>query len=195
MAAGTAAGSAGGLFASAVPACTGGIGNLLSGRALSPADSAAFFISQGAVRVSWCAGGLALWLAPGLSLPGGATAWPAAAAWGTAPAGCLPVAAVAILLGAVAGAAAGVPLCAALAGAAGRFGRRAIYAAALATLTGVVLAAEGFAGLCILAAAAAIGTMAAAYRANPANALGVALLPAACALSGLGPAIGRLLGN
>jgi len=195
VAAGAVAGSAGGLFAAAVPAFTGGIGNLISGRALSPACGAAFFISQGAVRVLWCAGGIALWLVLGIGPPGGGAGCPSAAALRTDPAGCLPVAAAAILIGAVAGAAAGVPLCAAFAGAAGRFGRRAICAAVLATLAAVVTAVSGFAGLGMLVAASAVGTMAAMHRANPANALGAALLPAACSLSGLGPAIGRLLGN
>jgi len=192
---GAAAGSAGGVFAAAAPAFTGGIGNLISSRAAPPAGGAAFFISQGAVRVLYCAGGMALCLLPGDGPPFGGTGCLADAVRGAPAEGCLPAAAVGILVGAVSGAAAGAPLCAGLAAAVGRFGRRTIGAAALAALAGAVLATSGFAGFGVLIAASAIGTTAALHRADPANALGAALVPAACSLSGFGPAIAGILGN
>ena len=75
-----------------------------------------------------------------------------------------------------------------------RYGYRRVSLAALALLVALVAGLGGMAGLGILLVATGIGLIPPLFGARRLNALGVVLLPMACAMSGFMPAVSRFLG-
>ena len=193
LAYGVAAGTLGGAFAAFMPVISGGIGSLLAGHALSTRNEQTFLIAQGACRSVYYTGGLLLLFVPALGVAHGSAAAMLRVVHAARPGD----GAVALT---AAGVAAGFSLFLVLPAARGmlrlleRYGYRRVSLAALVLLILLVEGFGGLAGLELMLVAGGIGFIPPLFGARRLNALGVILLPMACALSGLMPAITRLVG-
>lgn len=190
---GWAAGLAGGAFAAFMPVISGGVGGLLAGHALSTRNERSFLVAQGACRVVYYSGGLLLLFVPSASLARGSAAGMLRAVHSQGPAD------MSLALGAVALSAALALACIGRAGRAvlgllQRYGYRGVSLASLALVVALVAGLGGWAGLLVLTTATGIGLIPALFGARRLNALGVILLPMACAMSGWMPQVVRLLG-
>ena len=193
LAYGVAAGTLGGAFAAFMPVISGGIGSLLAGHALSTRSERTFLLAQGACRSVYYTGGLLLFFVPALGVArGSASSMLRIVHTARAGDGLLALAAASI--------AAGLslllvlPATRALLRLLARHGYRRVSLAALTLLIVIVSGFGGLAGLGIMLVAAGIGLIPPLFGARRLNALGVVLLPMACAMSGLMPTVVRLLG-
>lgn len=190
---GIASGTLGGAFAAFIPVVSGGIGGLLAGHAAALRGDRAFLIAQGASKTVYYAGALLLWFVPGLHRTrGGGAAFlrglhnPPADSYPILALSLLTAAALTLLL---------LPVFArALAHAMNRAGHAALSWLALGLIAGIVAAVSGWTGLLVMLVAAAIGLIPAVFGGRRMNSLGVILLPLACNMSGIGPAIAVFLG-
>lgn len=191
---GSVAGVLGGGFAAFAPGVTGGVGGMLAGHATAIRDGRAFLVSQGASRMVYMAGGFLLFFLPENGLTRGGAAWmmrtmhrpDGLSDYGMALAGmAFAGLAVCLLL---------TPLTRAVLSLMARYGCRALSWMALALVTAIVGTMTGLAGLFVMLVAAAIGLIPVLYGSRRMNALGVILLPLACNLSGVGPAVAGWLG-
>lgn len=193
LAYGVAAGTLGGAFAAFMPVISGGIGSLLAGHALSTRSERTFLLAQGACRSVYYTGGLLLFFVPSLGVARGSAASMLKVVHAARP--CDGVLALA-----AAGIAAGLSLLLVLPATRAtmrlldRHGYRRVSLAALALLILLVGGFGRLAGLGLMLVAAGIGLIPPLFGARRLNALGVVLLPMACAMSGLMPAAARLLG-
>jgi putative membrane protein len=187
------AGVMGGAFAALIPAVSGGIGGMLAGHATTLRDDRAFLISQGASKTVYYAGALLLWFVPGLHLSrGGGTAL--LRGIHDAPPGSYGFVVATIALSAAA-ALLSLPLFSrAVIGIINRFGLHSISWFAVAMILLVVGAIAGPRGWLVMGTATGIGLIPALSGARRMNALGIILLPLACNMSGVGPAVARFLG-
>ena len=190
---GVATGMVGGAFAAFMPVISGGIGSLLAGHAMSTRDERTFLLAQGACRSVYYTGGLLLFFVPALGVARGSAASMLRVIHAARPGdGLLAVAA--------AGIAAGLSLLLVLPATRvmlhllHRHGYRRVSSAALALLIVLVSGVGGLIGLGIMLVAAGIGLIPPLFGARRLNALGVVLLPMACAMSGMMPAVSRWLG-
>jgi putative membrane protein len=190
---GWAAGLLGGAFAAFIPVVSGGVGSLLAGHALSTRNERTFLVGQGACRAVYYTGGLLL-----LFLPGGGVARGGAAAMlrgvHTVRPGDMTLALAAAGIAAALALWGIGPLTRLTLRLLERHGCRRVSLAALALLAALVAGAGGPAGLAVAAVATGIGLLPALFGARRLNALGVVLLPMACAMSGGMPLVTRLLG-
>lgn len=193
LAHGIAAGTTGGAFAAFVPVVSGGVGGLLAGHAFALRGERAFLISQGASKTVYYAGALLLWFVPGLHVArGGGAAFlrgmhaPAANRYPALVLCLLIAAGIAILLTPV--------LTAVLTRALNRFGYKALSWLAFALTCLIVLLVSGTSGILVMVVAAGIGLIPAVLGGRRTNCLGVILLPLACNMSGIGPAVAAFLG-
>lgn len=190
---GIVSGTFGGMFAALIPVVSGGVGGLLAGHAATLRGDRAFLVSQGASKTVYYAGALLLWFSPDLNVArGGGAAF--LRGLHSPPADAFP-AIVAALLVATATTLWLLPwLARALVHAMNRAGQAALSWMALALVVLIVASACGLAGLLILPVATAIGMIPLLFGGRRMNALGVILLPLACNMSGIGPAIAGMLG-
>jgi putative membrane protein len=190
---GITAGTLGGAFAAVVPVVSGGIGGMLAGHATTLREERAFLISQGASKVVYYAGALLLWFVPGLHLArGGGAALlrslhpPVPDSYGIIVAVIAIAAATALIT---------LPFFARrLIHLINRFGHNAVSWIALAIILLVVGLMTGPRGWLVMTVATGIGLIPALSGARRMNSLGIILLPLACNMSGIGPAIARFLG-
>ena len=191
---GWAAGIAGGAFAAFLPVVSGGIGSLIAGHALSTRSERTFLVAQGACRAVYYTGaGLLLLFMPGLGVARGGAAAMLKGVHAVRP-GDMTLALAAV---GIAGALALwgiVPLARLTLRLLERQGYRRVSFAALALLVILIAGTGGVAGLAVMAVATGIGLIPALFGARRLNALGVVLLPMACAMSGFMPVVSRLLG-
>ena len=193
LAYGVAAGTLGGAFAAFMPVISGGIGSLLAGHALSTRNERTFLIAQGACRSVYYTGGLMLLFVPALGVARGSAASMLRVVHVVQPGDS-------VLAPAVAGLAAGISLLVVIPAAHGmlhlleRYGYRRVSLAALSLLILLVGEFGGLAGLGLMLVATGIGLIPPLFGARRLNALGVILLPMACALSGWMPMASRFLG-
>ncbi|TFH17233.1 MAG: hypothetical protein E4H02_03480 [Lentisphaerales bacterium] len=188
------AGGLGGGFAAVVPAVTGGVGGFLAGHAVAIRNDAAFLASQGASKVVYYVLGLLLLFVPSMSLARGGAARMISTLY--VPQGMADYSMVIASI-AIAGAAACLlvsPLSRATAALAGRLGYRRASIGALVIVVLVVGTFTGAAGLFIMSIAAGIGLIPLLFGSRRMNCLGVILLPVACNMSGIGPAVAGALG-
>jgi len=191
---GVLAGCAGGGLAAFLPAVTGGVGGFLAGHATAIRDDRVFLVAQGASKVMYYAGGLLLFFVPGIHPRRGGAAW--------LPRGLIApetfreydAALAALAIGGAAALAALFPLTGVTLRAIAAFGYRRVSAAALAAAVLLVFGITGPGGLAVMAVAACIGLVPVLFGARRMNCLGVILLPAACNMSGFGPAVAGFLG-
>ena len=190
---GIAAGTLGGAFAAFVPVVSGGVGGLLAGHASALRGEKAFLISQGASKTVYYAGALLLWFMPGLHITrGGGASFlrslhsPEDPDYPLLVLALLAAAGIALLL---------VPaLTGTLTRAMNRFGYKGLSRLALGITCLIVFLLAGVSGLLVMTVAAGIGLIPVLFGGRRMNSLGVILLPLACNMSGIGPAVARLLG-
>ena len=193
LAYGVATGTLGGAFAAFMPVISGGIGSLLAGHALSTRNERSFLLAQGACRSVYYTGGLLLLFVPALGVAHGSAASMLRVVHAARPNdGLLAVAAAGIA--AALSLLLVLPAARALLRLLDRYGYRRVSLAALALLVALVAGLGGMAGLGILLVATGIGLIPPLFGARRLNALGVVLLPMACAMSGFMPAVSRFLG-
>ena len=191
---GTFAGGLGGGFAAYFPVVTGGVGGLLAGHATALRNDRVFLVSQGASKLVYYVGALLLFSVPGLHLKRGGGAAMLGGLYqprtghdyyamlaGIAVAGVVSL----LLVG---------PLARLVLAAAGRWGYRRLSAAALVVILGLAVAITGLTGLLVLVTGAGIGLVPVLFGSRRMNCLGVILLPMACNMSGVGPAVASGLG-
>ncbi len=193
MAHGWAAGIAGGAFAAFLPVVSGGIGGLLAGHALSTRRESTFLVAQGACRAVYYTGGLLLLFVPALTVARGSAASMLRAVHVSRPGDMTLALAAAGMAAALAVWLVG-PATRAMLRLLEQQGLRRVSLAALVLLVITVAWVGGVAGLAVMAVATGIGLIPALFGARRLNALGVVLLPMACAMSGLLPFVNRLLG-
>jgi len=191
---GSLAGILGGGIAAFFPVITGGIGGMLAGHATALRNSQAFLVSQGASKTIYYAGGLMLFFVPELQLARGGGGWMLRTTvspgsphlyWLAGGAAILG-GAIALLM---------LPL---LANATLRLvhqtGYRTLSAASAAIVVALVALFSGWMGIAVMLIATGIGLLPLFHGTRRMNGLGVILLPIACSMSGIAPAITRLLG-
>jgi putative membrane protein len=194
LARGAIAGVAGGAFAAFFPVVTGGIGGLLAGHSFAVRDDRVFLASQGASKVVYLVGCLLLFFVPGGGLTRGGAAGLLApihvagdphqyqlALASLAIAGAVALALTPLLSRAV------IRLLE-------RCGYRSISALAAVGMVAMVWAVTGWAGLAVMAVAAAIGLVPVLQGSRRLNGLGVILLPIALNMSGKGAAVAAWFG-
>ncbi len=190
---GWAAGMVGGAFAAFMPVISGGLGSLLAGHALSTRNERTFLVGQGACRAVYYTGGLLLLFMPSLGVSRGGAAAMLKGVHTVRP-GDLPLALAAAGIAAALALAGIGPLSRLTLRLLERQGYRRISLAAFALLVALVAGVGGLAGLAIMTVATGIGLIPPLFGARRLNALGVVLLPMACAMSGFMPIVTRLLG-
>ena len=189
-----AAGGLGGGFAAFFPVVTGGVGGLLAGHATAQRDERVFMMSQGVSKMVYYTGALLLFFAPGLHLTRGGGAWIISGlydpgGWGDyfLVLGCIAISgALSFLLLS--------PLSRFTVWLMGRIHYRTLSAAALLIIILMVYVVTGWAGLFIALVGTGIGLIPVLYGSRRLNCLGILLLPIACNMSGVGPAIAAFLG-
>lgn len=191
---GLCAGFMGGAFAAYFPGITGGIGGMLAGHASSQRDSRMFLVSQGASKFVYYVGAFLLFFVPGESHTRGTATWLIRGIY--VPRGWhdyyMALASVAIA-GALAFLLLG-PLTRLVIRIVELAGYRTISVVSLAVVAALVLAMTGWAGMLVLLVAAGIGLIPVLFHSRRLNCLGIILLPMACSMSGIGPAVARALG-
>lgn len=191
----TASGGLGGGFAAFFPVITGGVGGLLAGHATAQRDERIFIMSQGVSKLVYYTGAFLLFFVPGLGVTRGGAAWIMKGLYS----GPATKYTYLMILGAVA-IAGGVaflimdPLTRGLIYLIQRVNYRYLSAIALLIIVGLVLAVTGWMGLFITAVATGIGLIPVLFGSRRLNCLGVLLLPIACNMTGVGPAIAKFLG-
>ncbi|MBN2302358.1 MAG: tripartite tricarboxylate transporter permease [Lentisphaerae bacterium] len=191
---GAAAGVMGGTFAAFFPVITGGIGGLMAGHATSLRDSRSFLVSQGAARVAYYAGGLLFFAVPGTQMTRGGAAWMLRTLYEP-----LSVRDYWIVVASIAGAGAvaitsAIPAAKIMLYLIARYGHRRISFVSLLIVIGIVFALTGMAGLAVAIVGMCIGFVPVLNGSRRMNCLGVILLPMACNMSGIGPAVAGTLG-
>jgi len=190
---GIAAGALGGGFAAFFPVVTGGVGGMLAGHATALRDDRAFLVSQGVSKLVYYAGGLLLLFTPGLEITrGGAAALVGGLTQSDSP-GAYPLALAGVAIGGAVALLLLSPLTRLTLALTARFRYRRLSAAALIMIIAIVAAITGPAGIAVMLVAAGIGSLPVLYGARRMNALGIILLPVACSMSGIGPAIAAFL--
>ena len=191
---GALAGILGGGFASFFPVVTGGIGGMLAGHATALRNQEAFLVSQGASKSMYYAGGILLFFVPELHLTRGGGAWMLQSMVATGRPHLYWIAGGSILLG---GAVALLMLhiCTnQMLVLVHKTGYRSLSIIAASIVVAIVALFSGWAGMAVMIVATAIGLLPLLYGTRRMNGLGVILLPIACSMSGLAPAITRFLG-
>lgn len=191
---GVFAGALGGGFAAFFPVVTGGIGGLLAGHATAIRNDRTFLVSQGTSKLIYYVGGLLLFFVPGLGITRGGGAWIISGI--VTPYGLYEYL-LALAATAIAGACALMlvdPLSRLTLAAMERIGYRPISLVAFVGIVAIVGGITGWAGLSIMAVATGIGLLPVLFGSRRMNCLGVILLPMACNMSGVGPAIAQGLG-
>lgn len=188
------AGGLGGGFAAFFPVVTGGVGGMLAGHATALRNDRVFLISQGTSKLVYYVGALLLFYVPGLHLKrgGGAAMLRGLHVPRTHHDYYVMLAAVAV---------AGVvsllmigPLTRAMLWAIRRWGYRRLSLASLVVILALVGSITGLTGLAVMAVGTGIGLIPVLYGSRRMNCLGVILLPMACNMSGVGPAVAGWLG-
>ncbi len=191
---GVLAGVLGGGFAAFIPVVTGGVGGLLAGHATALRNDRAFLVSQGASKLVYYVGGLLLFFVPSLGMKRGGGAWLLSGI--TVPYGVyeymMALSALAIG-GAVAIMLVG-PLSRLMLTAIEGIGYQRISVAALVVIMLIVWGMTGMPGICITLVSTGIGLLPVLFGTRRMNTLGVILLPMACNMSGIGPAVAGILG-
>jgi len=193
LAYGVTAGTLGGAFAAFVPVISGGIGSLLAGHALSTRNERTFLLAQGACRSVYYSGGLLMLFVPALGLSHGSAASMLRVVHIMRP-GDGAVALAAACIGAGPALLLVMPATRGMLRLLERHGYRRVSLTALALLLLLVGTFGGLAGLALMLVATGIGLIPPLFGARRLNALGVVLLPMACAMSGLMPTVIRVLG-
>lgn len=190
---GILAGVAGGAFAAFVPVITGGIGGMLAGHATAIKNRYAFLVSQGASKTMYYTGGVILFFIPNLYLSRGGGAAMLRACVSPYPAHLYwMVIAAAVLGGAIALCI--LPLLTNLAlKISQKWGYRNISIISAIFIVILVTILSGVVGLGVMLVATGIGILPILYGTRRMNALGVILLPVACSMSGIAPAISHLV--
>jgi putative membrane protein len=190
----TAAGGLGGSFAAFFPVITGGVGGLLAGHATAQRDERVFMMSQGVSKMVYYAGALLLLFTPGLHLTRGGGAWllkglyePQGRDDYLLVLGCIAISgALSFLLLS--------PLSRLMLWIMKRIDYRAVSAVALLCIVLMVWIVTGWAGVAVALTATGIGLIPVLFGSRRLNCLGLLLLPFACNLSGVGPALAKALG-
>lgn len=190
---GWTAGIVGGAFAAFVPVVSGGLGSLLAGHALSTRNERTFLVGQGACRAVYCTGGLLLLFMPGLEVARGGAASMLKAVHTVRPGDMTLALAAAGIASALALWGIG-PVTRLTLRLLERQGYRRVSLTALVLIVMLIAGVGGWAGLAVMTVATGIGLIPALFGARRLNALGVVLLPMACAMSGFMPLASRLLG-
>ncbi len=190
---GWAAGIVGGAFAAFIPVVSGGLGSLLAGHALSTRNERTFLVGQGACRAVYYTGGLLLLFMPALGVARGGAAAMLRGVHAVRPGDLTLALAAAGIAAALALWGVG-PMARLVLHLLERQGYRRVSLAALALLLALIAGVGGVAGLAVMGVATGIGLIPPLFGARRLNALGVILLPMACAMSGFMPAVARLLG-
>jgi putative membrane protein len=190
---GSLAGTLGGLFAAFVPGVTGGVGGMLAGHAASIRDSQVFLVSQGASRAVYYVGGFLLAFVPGSLMMRGGAAWMLRGIRSPSD-GDYPLLLVAVACAAGLALAMMLPASRWMARWAHRVPYRRVSGVGLVLAVALVWGVTGAGGLGVMAVATAIGLVPLLYGARRMNALAVILVPLACNMSGVGPAVAGWLG-
>lgn len=188
------AGGLGGIFAAFFPGITGGVGGLLAGHATAQRSARLFLVSQGVCKVVYYVGALLFFFVPGVTLTRGGGAWMLRGlhrpnGWGD----------YFLVLGSIAfsGALAFIlmaPLSRLMLRLLPYMGFRLFSTLALILMVAMVWGITGVSGLAILTVGTGIGLIPILFGSRRLNALGLLLLPIACNLSGVGPAVASSLG-
>jgi len=190
---GALAGILGGGMAAFFPVITGGVGGMLAGHASALRQRDAFLVSQGAAKTIYYAGGVLLLFVPGLHLArGGGGAMLRTCVRPGSP-HLYWLAGGAALLGGATALLLLRPLANRTLALAYACGYRRISACAAALTIILVTAFAGLMGIAVMLVATGIGLLPLFHGTRRMNGLGVILLPIACSMSGLAPAILRLL--
>ena len=191
---GVCAGFLGGSFAAYFPGITGGIGGMLAGHASSQRDDRMFLVSQGTSKLVYYVGAFLLFFVPGESHARGTATWLLRGIYRPHGAHDYYMALASV---AIAGALAFillVPLTRVVIRVIENFGYRRISSLALALVVALVFAVTGWQGLLVLVTATGIGLIPPLFHSRRLNCLGIILLPMACSMSGLAPAVAGRLG-
>ncbi len=194
MARGMLAGALGGLFAAFFPLVTGGIGGFIAGHATAQRDDRLFIISQGASKVMYYAGGLLLFLIPGLHLTRGGMAWMLSSVWSSHTPQTYYLAVTAVILTGVLAFFLLLPMARLMAKLVGQVHHRWISLGTLVVLLAVVTGATGLGGLLTCAVATGIGLIPVLWGSRRVNCMGVLLLPIGLDMVGVGSAVAGWLG-
>jgi len=194
LAKGVMAGCLGGGFAAFFPGVTGGVGGMLAGHATAVRDDRVFLVSQGASKLVYYVGALLLLFVPGLGTTRGGAAWMLKGLYVPHSRHDFYMALGAVALaGAVSFLLVG-PLTRGTIWLLRTCGYRRLSWATLWIILGLVWGITGWMGLLIMAVSTGIGLLPPLLGARRMNCLGVILLPLACNMSGVGPAVARWLG-
>lgn len=190
---GTIAGGLGGGFAASFPVITAGIGGLLAGHATAQRDERVFIISQGVSKQVYYVGAFMMFFVPGLHAArgGGAMMLRTFHTAGSYYEYFMALASIAIA-GAVAFMMLG-PMTRVVLKFIEKFNYRSASWLALAICLAMVLGITGWAGLAVMLVATGIGLLPVLFGSRRLNCLGILLLPFACNMSGIGPAIAHFL--
>jgi putative membrane protein len=190
---GGTAGALGGGFAAFFPVITGGIGGLLAGHATAQRDDRIFMLSQGASKTVYYIGALLLFFVPGLHLTRGGGAWILKGLY-TPCEGDYLLALGSIALSGAASFLLMPPITRWTLRLISRVDYRLISIFSLIIIVALVFALTGWTGLFIAAVASGIGLIPVLFGSRRLNCLGVLLLPIACNMAGVGPAVAAFLG-
>lgn len=188
------AGGLGGGFAASFPVITAGIGGMLAGHATAQRDERVFIMSQGVSKMVYYAGSFLLLFLPTMSFTRGGAAWMVQSLYTPTGYGDYYMA-----LGSMA-IAGGVsflmmsPLSRATIALIERFDYRHVSTVALCIIVGLTFSIVGWSGLFVMAVATGIGLLPVLFGSRRLNCLGILLLPIACNMSGIGPAVATKLG-
>jgi putative membrane protein len=190
---GTIAGGLGGGFAASFPVITAGIGGLLAGHATAQRDERVFIISQGVSKQVYYVGAFMLFFVPGLHAArgGGAMMLRTFHTAGSYYEYFMALASIAIA-GAVAFLMLG-PMTKLVIKFIEKFNYRSASWLALLICLAMVVGITGWTGLAVMLVATGIGLLPVLFGSRRLNCLGILLLPFACNMSGLGPAIAHFL--
>ena len=190
---GTIAGGLGGGFAASFPVITAGIGGLLAGHATAQRDERVFIISQGVSKQVYYVGAFLMFFVPGLHAArgGGAMMLRTFHTAGSYYEYFMALASIAIS-GAVAFLLLG-PLTRLVIKFIEKFNYRSASWLALCICLAMVIGITGWTGLAVMLVATGIGLIPVLFGSRRLNCLGILLLPFACNMSGIGPAIAHFL--
>ncbi|MEI6969939.1 MAG: tripartite tricarboxylate transporter permease [bacterium] len=191
---GVCAGFLGGVFASYFPGISGGIGGMLAGHAASQRDSRMFLVSQGTSKVVYYVGAFLFFFIPGESHARGTATWMLRGCHVPLDRNEYCVVLASIAIAAAVAFALMQPLARLVLRAVELFGCRRISMLSAVLMVAIVSVGTGWRGLLILPVATGIGLVPVLFHSRRLNCLGVILLPMACSMSGMAPAVAGGLG-
>lgn len=194
LATGAVTGFCGGALAAFLPAVTGGTGGMLAGHAAAQRDRRAFMVSQGAAKSVYYAGALLLFFVPGIRMTRGGAAWMLQGAYTPDQPGVWFLALGSIALSGAAAFLLLGPAAMLVLRLIRRVDGRRVSVVSLLMIAVMVGWMTGIPGLFIAIVSTGIGLLPVVFGSRRLNCLGILLLPVACNLSGIGPAVAAWLG-